>query len=310
MDIFEKIETEVPESERQQPIGVATPRVVVDENGNYRFINIQYDPDIDQPKVYAYREVEIQHCTDKGYFARKRAEKLYEILRVLENKRGYFSGYSASENEKIYRKVEKMLKKGINFEEYFSATMSSNVLLYAPEKLLDLLYRHGFDLKGAFLADYRHCYKSIYHTFKNQDFEQDSYFLISKISIPTLTKIFTTRKDLNISNEVTERLILDLAGIYRHSEYPAERLEIMFAYGTISLSPLQLRTICTSANANRSKCPTIYAAFDKLNESTSTPDEGKKHTTQKTITQQKRDKKSEAQEMIDKLFEDAQNSVE
>ena len=47
MDIFEKIESEVPENERQQPVGVATPRVVVDENGNYRFINVQYDPQYD-----------------------------------------------------------------------------------------------------------------------------------------------------------------------------------------------------------------------------------------------------------------------
>lgn len=260
--------------------------------------------------MYAYREIAIQRCTDKDYFARKRAEKLYEYLSLLENKRGYYSGYSVTENEKMYRKVEKMLKKGINFKEYFTATMSSNVLLYAPENILDLLYKHGFDIKGAYLADYRHSYKNIYHTFTNQDFEQDSYFLVSKISLTTLIKIFVTRKDLKIPNSVTERLILDLAGVYRHSEYPAERLEILFAYGTISLSPLQLRTICTSASANRSKCPTIYAAFDKLNENTSTAVEGKKHTTPKTITQQKRDKKSEAQEMINKLFEDAQNSVE
>ena len=91
-------------------------------------------------------------------------------------------------------------------------------------------------------------------------------------------------------------------------------MQVLIKTGQIQCTPDQIKILCAEAEKNNiTILPEVQALHDYLKV------QGKmgetKYTTQKQISQttsksSKKPKQSEAQEMIDKLFEDAQNSIE
>lgn len=301
MDIFAKIDDE------QQTISRINDFNIIEENGTYGYVFVRDESKIDiEFQQYAPVDKSIW-CTKTGFFASHRAKKLYKIL-TETSKKG--KPLTERQQQKRLKAIENMLKKGVNIREYFTTGMEKTLLARLPESEIKLLYMYGYEVEYALESCVDiDCYrKNIYFAFK--DFERVG--LLRNMSPAILEKVIHTRNGLTISKDLIDSLVR--GNYYYYSRALLENLQLLLKTGQIRLDPEQMLCLHTALKENNVKIlPETQAIFDLISIQGKLPE--KKYSTQKHVSQQrktstKKSKQSEAQEMIDKLFEDAQNAIE
>ena len=301
MDIFEKIDDE------QQTISRINDFNIVEENCTYGYVFVRDESKIDiEFQEYAPVDKSIW-CKKTGFFASHRAKKLYKIL-TETSKKG--KPLTERQQQKRLKTIEKLLKKGVNIREYFSTGMDRTLLAQLPESEIKLLYMYGYDVEYALESSVDiDCYrKNIYFAFK--DFERVG--LLRNMPAEILEKVIHTRNGVTVSKDLIDSLVR--GNYYYYSKALLENLQLLLKTGQIRLNPEQMLCLHTALKDNSVKIlPETQAIFDLISIQGKLPE--KKYTTQKQVskhrtTTTKKSKQSEAQEVIDKLFEDAQNAVE
>lgn len=308
MDIFERIENQDSSAPIPASVSKSTSKIVKKEDGRFYVADVKYRPELCVSEKFAYRCRLGEESTKEGFWARRNANNLYKYLMDMWASYGkfYHNAPTEKQKQKMIEKVKSYIKKGVNFSEYFTLTMGVDIIKKVPEDIIEILYNHGFDVKKAISSTSDAPRRNIYYTIKDSQLEDYSFMLIRNIPIDILEKIINTRQGLKISDAVVTSLFEDMTRRYS-CENHSDKLEMLFSYGVISLSPYQLRQICFTG-ISWDKCPNISAAYDLMVKTA--PSEEKKYSTQKTMTNTATKSSTDAQEVIDKLFEDAQKSVE
>ena len=300
MDIFSKIDeqSEQQQAQEQEQILFAN---IVEKNGKYGY-NFVADPS-KQDDAYKFYEPSTCHAKT-GYFVEKRTKKLYKILttpvKQTKTQKQYEKQLKARK-----KKVEKLLKKGVNFLMYFSVGMQRDVLMEASFDELKILYDNGFAIQSTLVNIYdstKVFSKNIY--FGVYDFDVN---ILQHIPTSILETIIHTRENLKLGPITAGRFALGF--LYDVSERSINNTQLLIKTGQIFLDPKDILYFCHLAEKNG--CTLIpelvvlkkFAETIEAKESSSA--DGKKYSTQKQI-----ESKTEAEKTIDKLFEDAQNSTE
>lgn len=310
MDIFERIEKQDTSDVTPSPASEQTPKIVRNDEGRFYVTEVKYKPEFCAPEKFCYRTRTGDTSNKEGFWARRNANNLYKYLMDMWASYGKYYHKAPTERQKqrMIKKVKSLLKKGVNFYEYFTYTMCADIINKVPDDIIGLLYDNGFDVRKAILSTSVAPRRNIYYALQDAHIEEYSASLIKNIPIDILEKIVNSRKDLKISDEVVAALFEDMTRKYSFENH-TDKLEMLFSYGVISLSPYQLRQICFTG-ISWDKCPNISAAYDLMIKTA--PDDEQKYSTQKMIMRTSTITKptTDAQQAIDKLFEDAQKSVE
>ena len=308
MDIFSRIDAQSTDSDQTVSEDVATDRII-EKNGTYGYLFV-LDASKQDP-LYKYSP--ITNCNIKtGFFAEKRAERFYNFL-LKPLKRCDSNEKYQRQKQKRLKKIEKYLKKGINFDEYFSSGMRRAVLEELPGEEIRLLHSHGYNIEATIGSIYKYdnvFSKSIYYGIS----DLDSYILRH---IPThmLEQLIHTRQQLNISKQTIESFVGNF--YFSTASRSIKNIQLLIKTGQIYLTPKQILTFCDFAEKEGFKLIPEVVALKQLAEQKRPDKPEEKYTTQRRLVrrvdQQKKaeqKKKSEAQEAIDKLFEDAQKATE
>ena len=301
MDIFKRIYKEERQNDTSQTCQF------VEQNGRYKIANPPLKDALCEPKYYAYTPPTGKPYLEKSKKAEKRALKFYKFL-TKKRPIFYSDFFSNLQKKRIDRFIDKMLKKGINFE-YFDNQMHGK-LLYEIGNIekIRLLYNHGFDVT-----------KALKSRFSNHNFQIGAWSCVKDVNyiemldapIFVLEKIINTRKDVVFSTDVIDQYI-DKNCRYT---YGIEKIEVLIKYGQAELTPKQIENLAKAAKGcydYQNKFPYLLELCDymvkvgEIDYEDITP----KYTTQKQLTGTNEAKKSEIEEQIDNIFEAAQNSIE
>lgn len=308
MDIFSKIDKQPTETHSSQPEQGVDLGDIVEKDGRYGY-SFVFDAEKHDAK-YEFLRVEKPKQSD-GFFVEKRTGKLYKLL-FKPLKECKTEQQKQIQIQKRRKKLEKLLKKGVNFQKYFSLGMDRTVLEKLPAEDIKLLYQYGFDVAGtiAHIYDTRTVMgKEIYFGIK----EIDSY-VIRYTPTEMLEKIIHTRQDLKISQSLTDAVIEHYH--YYWSEYAFTNIQLLIKTGQMHLTPKQIIGLCEDAEKQCCKLSPELIALRQVAQTKIEAEgkEDKKISSQKRIDAKKKvkkqPKKSKAQEVIDKLFEDAQNTID
>ena len=312
MDIFSRIDEQASTSDTMPEKTVAVGEII-EKDGKFGYRRF-----VDQTKYDAeYNVFHIkQRCIDQGFFAERRADKLYKLLlkpqKICDTQKEY-----EKRKAKRTKKIIKILEKGVNFDKYFSFGMCRAVLEKLSEQDIKLLYQYGFDIEPM-----------LAHVYDTQGvLSKKIYYGISKIDtyilrhIPTqmLETLIHTRENLEIPQSTIDYFV---GNFYCNTaERSVKNIQLLIKTGRIYLTAEQIIKFCDFADKEDIKLSPEVEALKKIAQ-TQLPQsqaEGvdKKYTTQRHLVrkqdQQKKaeqKKKSEAQEAIDKLFEEAQKTTE
>ena len=139
--------------------------------------------------------------------------------------------------------------------------------------------------------------------------------MLQNISPMTLECVLNTRKQLDISKQTVVVMVTYVTSC--KNENLLKNLNLLLKYGQISLEKDQIKELSDylfiKDTYMQTKAPEITRLCAQVQcvAPTQIKDVCEKYTTQKNIKSSKNDKnkKSEIQEQIDKLFEDAQKSA-
>ena len=307
MDIFSKIDEQAPSPSVEEKQDVLQGGII-EQDGKYGYKFVADESK--QDEIYEYYDAPKRY-EGVGFFAEKRAERFYKFL-LKPIKRGVTQKQYERLQKARMKKIQKFLKKGINFDKYFSLGMNAPLLETLPTDEIKLLYDHGFRIEETV----RHIYapegvysKKIYYGISQIDSE-----ILRRMPTRMLERLIHTRKHLGISERAITAFV---DNYYRYNETTVVRnIELLIKTGQVLLTPKQIITFCEHTDRLGYRLsPEIYALRDIAEGKMPKPDVGdKKYSTQKQLETKKEtkksSKKSEAQQVIDKLFEDAQNTVE
>ena len=304
MDIFSRIDEQVenpPPTEPQSQVGE-----IIEKDGKYGYKFFWDSEKFDERYEFSPRT---KIDNREGFFHRKRAERFYKFL-FKTTKRGENQKQIEKNKKKRIEKIKKFLKKGINFREYFSLGMIRNILEKLPEDEIKLLYQYGgLNISDNLVHVYDQtsvCKKNIYYSIS-----EFTPFILRHIPTDMLEEIIHTRRNLRLSEKTiksfTENLYLNTL---RRS---FANIQLLIKHGQIYLTPQQIIHFCNDVEECNGKLIPELVALKQFAEKIVSKSDGKyseqKHL-QKTKQHTKGKSKSEAQQVIDKLFEDAQNAIE
>ena len=305
MDIFSRIDeqaTVAAESAVVQSTGG-----IIEKDGKYGYAFV---PDISKYDVEYEHLIARTMYTGEGFFAEKRAERFYKFLFKPQKKCKSNEEYE-KRNAKRTQKILKMLKRGINFD-YFSTGMRRAVLEKLSEQDIKILYQNGFDIQTSLTNLYNTSEvlaKKIYYGVT-----EFPPYILRNIPTKMLEKLIYTRSNLELSEQNIQSFIGNY--YYNTAAKSVSNIQLLIKTGQIFLSPEQICDFCNFAEKEGFKIAPEVEALRKV-ALTKIPQEvaEKKYTTQRHLVrkkeQPKKEKpKSEAQEAIDKLFEDAQKASE
>ena len=303
MDIFAKIE------EEQQTMSRVSSFNIVENQGRYGFVFVRDESKIDKDFCEFIPVDKQKKCTKSGFFAEKRAERFYKFLTAPQKQYNSPEKQQKAKQERLDT-IKKMLERGVNIHEYFTLGMDKALLKALPEDELKLLYEYGYNviytLEEVVDID---CYrKNIY--FSLEDFSRVG--ILRNMPEEILEKVIHTRNGLKIDQKLADDLVM--GNYYYYSRALIENLQLLLKTGQIQFTEEQIGALYVAAKRNNVKIlPEFQALCDMLKIQDKTSE--KKYTTQKRAAikpkkAEKNSKQPEAQEMIDKLFEDAQNSIE
>lgn len=304
MDIFSKIDDE------QQTMSRVGKFDIIEVDGRYGYAFVRDESKIDTEFCDYFRPDKSKKCTQKGFWQDKKASRFYKFL--TKPKKQYKNPEKqAKAQKKRMQKLRAKLEKGINIYNYFTLGMDKTLLATLPEEEIKLLYEFGYDVMHTLdqCVDID-CYrKNIFFALEN--FNDTS--ILKNMSASILETVIHTRNGLNLTKGTIDNLLSGGTYCY-YNRVLIENLQILIKTGQITCTPEQIKILCAEANKNNMTIlPEVQAIYDKLKVEGKLPET--KFSTQKQISQSshrssKTSKQSEAQEMIDKLFEDAQNSIE
>ena len=211
------------------------------------------------------------------------------------------------------KKVEKLLKKGVNPTQVTTKELSY-VVHDMSYKERYMLTTQGFDIWGAIKSSYKYeelITENIYFCVKNMN----DVSILSSIDSVSLECVINTRKQLDISKPTVDEL-MQKAISTKETRY-FENLNVLFKYGQIALEKEQVGVLCnylfTQDTFMQRKAPDLTKLCEQVQQTQPrvTKDVYAKYATQKNIKSSAKDKtpKTQVQEQIDKLFEDAQKSA-
>lgn len=313
MDIFSKIDeqTQQQQESKEQPQETKEQQecfgnIIEDENGRYgyKFVLDQSKQDTD----FSFCRLPMGY-SESGFFARQRAKRFYKFLlkpiKDTKTQKQY-----ERQLKKRAKKIERFLKKGINFTAFFTSGMIRIVLETLTTDELKMLYNHGFDI-----------YKNIACLYsENKVFSKNIYYAIDYFplqvlkSIPThmLEKIIHTRGGVYIRDQVVSSLVS--ACYYYPNLNLARNIQLLIKTGQITLSAQDVFKVCAGLSNNGFYISPELAALRDYANAKTPQDSGngdeKKYSSQKHIESKTEKGKTRAQEEIDKLFEDAQNAID
>lgn len=314
MDIFSRIDNHDLDNQ-QSPVATAqTGQEFYLGIDGYKVCEVVYHDDYrNNPQKYGYVGVSPQSGT-KSRKVQKNTERLYKILSTP-----YKEYYSYDKHQKAVqrreKKVEKLLKKGVD-PTYFSARSLGFVVEDMSYNERYMLTTHGFDMWGAINNSYnykQHLGENIYFCVKDEEFSNVE--ILENISPMTLECVINTRKQLNISKQTVVVMVKYITSC--KNDALLENLNMLFKYGQVSLEKEQISELSdylfSKDNYIQNKAPEIARLCEQVQhvKPTQVKDVCAKYTTQKNIKSSKteKSKKSDIQEQIDKLFEDAQKSA-
>ena len=321
MDIFSKIEDKEtriqPEKANPKPATsekLASIKSNIVEKGNicgYEYIldSTKYD------KNYKYF-YQANKYGQKSNQAQKRAEKLYEIVTTpfkdVDNPKKY-----EKQKKTRMKKIQKLLKKGINFEYYFTSRMARIILQEATVEEIKLLYENGLRIgKNAIMySDAELVYsKEIYFAFM-----EVNAMMLQHIPTPMLEKLIHTRAGLSITNEVRTAFLSETY-FNTPSKTAYDNIQLLVKTGQITLAYGEVLALCRNLErVGFEIIPEVAALREFVTEKINADKEKYANQKQLTSKQQTDDKnkksentnsKSEAKDAIDKIFEDAQKATE
>lgn len=325
MDIFSKIDDKslnlenLSNTENQNTTSLP-PKIgstnIIDKNGKLCYKYVYDETKYDENYCRVYPPKPKYKGTDKA--AQKRAIKLYQLLTApfkhIENPQKL-----EKERQQRFEQIEKLLQNGINFLEYFSPQMNKQVLICADEQQLRLLFDYGFLLYQATISDKKEpavFEKEIYYAFDNFD-----VFNLKHIPTEMLEKIIHTRKGIKISSWDREAL---LAEVYFNtpSRTAYNNIQLLIKTGQIYMGYHEVVALCANLEkANIEIIPEVKALREYSKQQIKISNQKyaeKRQIAIKTIEKaEKRDlkpedktTKTEAKDIIDKLFADAQKSID
>ena len=344
MDIFSKIE-EQPNIVEEQPNSVKEKSNLVTEQPNFdeetknpdafkseqRFCGIvksnnyfsykyYHEANLKDSKYKYFYPSEIRY-KKVGKKEKNKANKLYKILISKPKKTNNLNKIEKFERKKT-KKIQKLLEKGVNFV-YFSNDMKRDVLFSASSEQLYMLYEKGFDIDRKLINRYDADIvfaKKIYFAINKID-----YIMLRSIPTPMLEKLIHTREGLKLDAKTQNAFLMETL-FSAQSKTACNNIQLLIKTGQMGVTAGELFMLCNYIEGK---------GFDLMPEIANLRDyaaecqkaEKEKYANQKQITGQKQsdksdtktndsnkqttdEKKSEAKEIIDKLFEDAQNSIE
>ena len=314
MDIFSRIDNH--DNDKQQPQAADTKSKQEFYLGvdGYKICEVEYHDDYrNNPEKYGYVGVPKTN-EKKNRKLQKNAEKLYKIL-SSPYKEYYSYVKHLKEVERREKKVEKLLKKGVD-TTFLSARTLGLVVDDMSYNIRYMLTTYGFDMWSAIKNSYKyeeHLGENIYFCLKDKDF--DNVEVLQNISPMTLECVLNTRKQLDISKQTVVVMVTYVTSC--KNENLLKNLNLLLKYGQISLEKDQIKELSDylfiKDTYMQTKAPEITRLCAQVQcvAPTQIKDVCEKYTTQKNIKSSKNDKnkKSEIQEQIDKLFEDAQKSA-
>lgn len=304
MDIFSKIDDE------QQTMVRVESFDIIETDGRYGYAFVRDESQIDTEFCEYFKPDESKKCTETGFWAERKASSFYNFL--TNPRRQYKTPEKQKKaQEKRLKKLRAKLEKGINFHRYFSSGMDQYLLATLPKEEIKLLYEYGYDVIYTLeeCVDIDCFRKDIFFALE----DCNNICVLKNMSGAILERVIHTRNGINLTTETIDKLATG-DGHYYFNRVLIDNLQILIKTGQIKFTPEQINNLYHEAQrCNMKIIPEVQAIYDMLKVQGKLPDS--KYSTQKQISQTrqkstKKSKQSEAQEIIDKLFEDAQNSVE
>ena len=310
MDIFNTIEQAENDIDKVKPNVKNANEFYLGFEG-YKVSDPQFDTDKQHDDLYKYIKPEI--AEKKGLFIKARTNRLYKLLT-----KPAITEYRLDEADKVKRKnqrrlekVERLIKKGVD-PSLFTYKMYKDIIDNITVEEMKVLFRGGFvKLWDAIQNSSRY----------KERLRNDIYFCVENVNdskilryIPEniLEGIINTRKNLQITKETTNFIIYRICEWY--DEQPLKNLDLLVKYGQVGLEESEIKRLgefIMRDPANQQLAPTLTKLCQHL-DSVPVNDVYAKYATQKKLADNKKTKtsKDEAKEVINKLFSDAQNSID
>lgn len=243
----------------------------------------------------AYVKPKHKPCKQWSAEVQERTSDLYRYMYGIFSKgSAEYNKLSEQEKQEIYQNIEKMLKKGVNFD-FFTDERYSDTFFYLKEDVLRLLYDYGYDMqKGFENAPIIYLYeKDLYDCLTTEQIIE-SGTILSNIPVDILKEICQSRETVCVDSKCIECLLDGSDYEYQTYGY-AEKIELLFSQGFVKLTADQIERAMI-----RCKTDMISQAYGIVKK--------EKYTTKKSL-EEKAVQKKDAKEKIQQILDDAQNAI-
>ena len=310
MDIFNTIEQVKNDMDKPKPNTKNANEFYLGFEG-YKVSDPQFDLNKQHDDIYKY--IRPERVVTKGWFVKARTKRLYKLLTkpAITEYRLVDADKVKRKNQRRFKKIEKLVKKGVD-PSLFTFRMYKDIIDNITVEEMKVLYKAGFvKMWDAIQSSAR----------RIERIQRDIYFCVEDVDNKTIMEyipehilegLINTRKNLQISKETTNFLIYRACDWY--DEQALKNLDLLLKYGQIGLEEKDIKRLGSYVSLdpyNQQLAPTITKLYQHL-ESVPVNDVYAKYASQKKLADNKKTKtnKNEAKLQIDKIFEEAQKTIE
>ena len=311
MDIFNKIDNETQQQKQNtQQTTNFDDRFILQE-GEYSIKRKMYwNSYNDVPERYNYVGGMLKP-NKPSRFAKANSQKIHKLLSSEKVYTSYKSYNKALKRRE--KKIQKLCKKGIDLS-YLTPELLSKFVGKMSFDERYVLTQYGVDIFGAIKNSSKYqeiLGENIYFCVE----DLNNVEILENIYISTLECVLNTRKHLGISKQTIDNYIQRATLL--NKEGCMKKLDRLFAFGEITVDKKQVDKLTKFFNENPSQCKYAHS-LAKLCDYVNPSDEDQeknsavRYKTQKSIktSTKNKTKKSEIEQQIDKLFEEAQNAID